>query len=89
MFGDRAALGSGKFAADIVAQWPHAARIGCSTAGQIQGTEVFDEGAVATAVKFDHTKVRVATTPVTVPPTVRPPAPRSPSNSRRLISCTS
>ena len=65
VFGDRAALGSRKFATDLDAQWPDAARIGCSTAGQILGTEVFDEGAVATAVKFDHTTVRVATTPVT------------------------
>ena len=64
VFGDRAALGSSKFAADTAAQWPNAARIGCSTAGQIRGTEVFDEGAVATAVKFDHTTVRVATAPV-------------------------
>ena len=54
-----------KFADDIVTQWPRAARIGCSTAGQIHGTEVFDAGAVATAVKFDHTNVRVATAPVT------------------------
>ena len=40
-------------------------RVGCSTAGQILGTEVFDDGAVATAVRFEHTDVRVATTPVT------------------------
>jgi len=65
VFGHRETLASRKFAADIVTQWPHAARIGCSTAGQIHGTDVFDEGAVATAVKFNHTKVRVATAPVT------------------------
>ena len=65
VFGHREALASRKFADDIVTQWPHAARIGCSTAGQIHGTEVFDEGAIATAVKFDHTRVRVATAAVT------------------------
>ena len=66
VFGDREALSSGKFADEFVAAWPDAARIGCSTAGQIHGTEVTDQGAVATAVKFDHTTVRVATAPVTV-----------------------
>lgn len=65
VFGDRAALANPRFAADLAAKWPSAARIGCSTAGQIRGTEVFDEGAIATAVKFDHTTVRVATAPVT------------------------
>ena len=65
VFGHREALSSDKFADDIVTQWPNAARIGCSTAGQIHGTEVFDEGAIATAVKFAHTRVRVATAPVT------------------------
>ena len=65
VFGDRASLGSRKFAAEMVAQWPLAARIGCSTAGQIHGTAVFDDGAIATAVKFDHTTVRVATAAVT------------------------
>ena len=65
VFGHRETLCSPRFAGDIVTQWPRAARIGCSTAGQIQGTEVFDAGAVATAVKFNHTNVRVATAPVT------------------------
>jgi hypothetical protein len=65
VFGHREALSSTKFADDIVAQWPHAARIGCSTAGQIHGTEVFDDGAIATAVKFADTRVRLATAAVT------------------------
>jgi hypothetical protein len=65
VFGDRAVIGSEKFAADTVTRWPGAARIGCSTAGQIHGTQVFDEGAIATAIKFDHTTIRVATSAVT------------------------
>ena len=65
VFGHRETLASRTFAGEIVTRWPHATRIGCSTAGQIHGTDVFDEGAVATAVKLNHTKVRVATAPVT------------------------
>lgn len=65
VFGDRAAIGSARLAGDVAAQWPAAVRAGCSTAGQIHGTEVFDEGVIATAVKFDHTRVRIATAPVT------------------------
>jgi hypothetical protein len=64
VFGDRSAFERPHFADGVAAQWPKAMRVGCSTAGQILGTEVFDEGAVATAVRFDHTEVRMATAPV-------------------------
>ena len=64
VFGDRSAFGRPLFADAVATQWPGAVRIGCSTAGQILGTEVFDDGAVATAVRFDHTEVRLATAPV-------------------------
>ena len=64
VFGDRSAFEQPHFADAVATQWPNAMRVGCSTAGQILGTEVFDEGAVATAVQFDHTDVRMATTPV-------------------------
>lgn len=67
VFGDRHALQHSQFSVDTVARWPRAATIGCTTAGQIQGTEVTDEGAVATAVHFEHTRVRLATTEVTAP----------------------
>ena len=65
VFGDRAALASNAFTTSFASQWPTAARIGCSTAGQIHGTEVFDEGAIATAIAFEHTRVQVATSHVT------------------------
>ena len=65
IFGDRAALVNEQFGADVAARWPRGARVGCSTAGQILGTEVFDEGVVVTAVHFDHTIVKLATTTVT------------------------
>lgn len=65
VFGDRAALANESFASSLAARWPGAIRIGCSTAGQIQGTDVFDEGVGATAIRFDHTLVKLATAPVT------------------------
>jgi hypothetical protein len=65
VFGERAALTNEKFAFSLAAQWPKAERIGCSTAGQIQGTEVFDEGVIATAITFDRTLVKLVTTQVT------------------------
>ncbi len=65
VFGDRSAFERQDFVDAVAGQWPGATRVGCSTAGQILGTEVFDEGAVATAVRFDHTRVRMATAPVT------------------------
>ena len=64
VFGDRSAFDRPTFVDAVAGQWPGATRVGCSTAGQILGTEVFDEGAVATAVRFEHTAVRMATAPV-------------------------
>jgi hypothetical protein len=64
-FGDRAAIADARFAADLASRWPQASRVGCSTAGQILGTEVFDAGAVVTAITFEHTRVKVATAHVT------------------------
>ncbi|MFM8533660.1 MAG: FIST signal transduction protein [Acidimicrobiia bacterium] len=66
VFGDRAALAASQFRASLQERWPKATVIGCSTAGQIHGTEVFDAGLVATAVRFDHTRVRIATAAVNV-----------------------
>jgi hypothetical protein len=60
VFGDRAAIASRQLADGAAARWPRAARIGCSTAGQILDTKVFDDGAIATAVRFEHTRVRSA-----------------------------
>jgi hypothetical protein len=65
VFGGRAALTSAGFTSSLPARWPRAAIIGCSTAGQIHGTEVFDEGAIATAIRFEHTRLKVATSHVT------------------------
>jgi len=34
--------------------------IGCSTAGEIAGTEVLDDAIVATAIRFERTTIRTA-----------------------------
>jgi hypothetical protein len=65
VFGDRASVIHPQLGAALSARWPAAAIVGCSTAGQIIGTEVFDAGIVATAIHFDDTEIRVATAPVT------------------------
>jgi hypothetical protein len=65
VFGDRASLVQPRLGHDLATRWPGATILGCSTAGQISGTEVFDAGVVATAVQFEHTQVRAATAPVT------------------------
>src|SRR5258705_3435455 len=38
--------------------YPRAFLLGCSTAGEIIGTSVLDEGLVATAIHFEHTALR-------------------------------
>ena len=65
VFGDRVSLANPRLGPAVTECWPSAAIIGCSTAGQICGTEVFDAGVVATAIRFEHTEVRVATAAVT------------------------
>ena len=64
-FGDRAAIADRRLIDSVSTTWPLAARVGCSTAGQIRGTAVCDEGAVATAIQFEHSTVRMATAHVT------------------------
>src|SRR5215472_13443924 len=40
------------------AAYPRAHFLGCSTAGEIAGPAVLDEGLVATAILFEHTALR-------------------------------
>lgn len=44
----------------IAGAWPGADLFGCSTAGDISGTQVSDDSLVVTAVRFDQTSVRGA-----------------------------
>lgn len=57
LFGSPACLRQTAWQDDIVRAYPNAHRIGCSTAGEIYGTEVTDETLVATAITFEHTRL--------------------------------
>ena len=48
----------------LAERYPRAVVVGCSTAGEIMGESVVDDGLVATAVAFDETRVEVAHTAV-------------------------
>jgi hypothetical protein len=60
VFGDTPLLGDPKLGGAIKEFYPDAQVLGCSTAGEICGTRVFDGSLVATAIQFDHTQVRGA-----------------------------
>lgn len=58
VFGAPAALQKPVLVAAIRADYPAACLLGCSTAGEICGTSVFDDSLVVTAVHFEHTLLR-------------------------------
>ena len=51
--------------ADLSAQYPRATIIGCSSAGEIFGTQLMDRSLVVAALRFEHTRLRSATAPLT------------------------
>jgi hypothetical protein len=55
LFGSPACLQQTTWQDDIGRAYPNAHRLGCSTAGEIFGTEVTDETLVATAIAFERT----------------------------------
>src|ERR1700722_3198434 len=60
LFGGTAALRNARAVEQIRDIHPAAYIFGCSTAGEIRGTEVSDDSLVATAIHFEHTQVRAA-----------------------------
>jgi hypothetical protein len=58
LFGSPACLKQTSWQADIESAYPNAHRLGCSTAGEIYGTEVTDETLVATALAFEGTPLQ-------------------------------
>jgi hypothetical protein len=50
--------------ADIRRAFPRSHLVGCSTAGEIHGTSVLDGSVTLAAVRFDRTRARVASEPV-------------------------
>ena len=55
LFGSPACLKETAWQSDLASVYPNAHRLGCSTAGEICGTEVTDETLVATAIAFEET----------------------------------
>lgn len=64
LFGSNDAITDDARVAPIRAAYPKAQLVGCSTAGEICGTTVADDTLVATALRFEHTAIRVAVEPL-------------------------
>jgi len=60
VFGSTKLLEQQKHLQEIRESYPHAHVLGCSTAGEIAGTQVLDDSIVVTAVHFDHTNLAAA-----------------------------
>jgi hypothetical protein len=60
VFGATSALLDPRLAESIRKFYPTAHILGCSTAGEICGAQVFDDSLVTTAIHFEHTQVRAA-----------------------------
>jgi hypothetical protein len=63
-FGARAALTNQSAVAALHDAYPGAHFLGCSTAGEICGTDVSDGKIIATALEFHHSEVRTACRPL-------------------------
>lgn len=60
LFGATTATKNSALLAQAAKFYPHARLFGCSTAGEICGTDVTDDSLILAAVKFDHTQIRTA-----------------------------
>ena len=49
---------------DLIRTFPDSVLVGCSTAGEIYGSEVFDESLSVAIVKFEHTRVKKVSMPI-------------------------
>lgn len=58
VFASRAVLEEESLLEEVRARYPNALLTGCSTAGEIHGTEVLDDSLTLTAVSFDRTLLR-------------------------------
>ena len=57
LFGDRTVFEDHRHYDHVRKAYPKAHLLGCSTAGEIYGTQVSDRSLVATAIQFEHTQV--------------------------------
>ena len=60
VFGSTAVLADSARIKELKTMYPTARMLGCSTAGEICGTRVFDDSLVATAIRFECTNVKGA-----------------------------
>lgn len=67
MFGPSRLLDAPAPIRSVLAAYPGAAAIGCSSSGEIFGTHIQDDTLVVGLLQFDHTTVRAASAPVTDP----------------------
>ena len=67
IFGGTGPLQGSSAFRQAVEAYPGACRFGCSTAGDIYGTQVSDDSLVVTAVRFEHTRVEGARTRIDGP----------------------
>jgi hypothetical protein len=58
LFGSTAILKGKAYLAAIRTAYPRALLVGCSTSGEICGTQVLDNSLVATAVSFEYTRIQ-------------------------------
>lgn len=63
-FGSTAAIADPDTFREIKSLYPKAVAVGCSTAGIICGTQVFDDGVSVTAIRFERTRVSLVRTEV-------------------------
>jgi hypothetical protein len=63
-FGTRDVLASGARYRELKTRFPFAHILGCSTGGQINNSDVSDDGIVAAAICFDSTKLRLISHPI-------------------------
>ena len=64
LFGSSSQLDADGPIVELLHDYPNSLAIGCSTAGEILGTQVFDESVSAAVVRFDHTDMRMASAAV-------------------------
>lgn len=67
LFGSRAALQNAESLAAIRRRFPKASFLGCSTAGEVLGTQIYDETVSVTAIHFDDTRISTASVPIASP----------------------
>ena len=65
VFGAPPMIGDSEILGRLRATFPRAIMLGCSTAGEIAGTTVFDGSLVVTALRFEHVRPTLACTDLT------------------------